>query len=162
MLQWGRGSRSAETRICGGLLAVTLCFNGAADRDPRRLEHTTHMVGRAPASMGPRIEIRGDVAAHQSRTTRCRASMGPRIEIRGDDLRRILAYRPVQASMGPRIEIRGDLRHVCSDGRYPKRASMGPRIEIRGDLLWERDWKLGQPASMGPRIEIRGDARRWT
>src|SRR3990172_8912217 len=61
VLQWGRGSSSAETRLPGDVGAV-----------------------RHAASMGPRIFIRGNMVRMSDSFVLPIASMGPRIFIRGN------------------------------------------------------------------------------
>ena len=85
MLQWGRGSSSAETSSHRSRTRRRAGFNGAADLHPRKLRRAADPCALPwHASMGPRIFIRGNVGAAFLRGVQGRASMGPRIFIRGN------------------------------------------------------------------------------
>jgi len=91
MLQWGRVLKDAEIR--------------------RSVRVVLNPLG---ASMGPRLEGRGNPADHDRDRVHETASMGPRLEGRGNSV----FAGPVQsgrgASMGPRLEGRGNLLSVVT------------------------------------------------
>jgi len=109
LLQWGRGFSSAETPASDRARPVRWCFNGAADSHPRKRQERLPEARRGPpASMGPRILIRGNHRLDQSRMRVFEASMGPRILIRGNVKDEAVWGIGYTASMGPRILIRGN------------------------------------------------------
>ena len=165
-LQWGRGSRSAETQHTPRATAGRPRFNGAADRDPRR-----HRVGprgrpRNHASMGPRIEIRGDVEVTRIHSADDLASMGPRIEIRGDVYLCDVCYRWLLLQWG-RGSRSAETPFLAGTDRRAQPASMGPRIEIRGDLDGRRlvcrlsvlQWGRGSRSAETPRTQMTARSR---
>ena len=144
-LQWGRGSRAAETRWACHMRPAALRFNGAAAREPRKPDHWVKGVGRCMASMGPRLASRGNDRSRISSGEGRSASMGPRLASHGNDNGRRSDRVTLPASMGPRLASRGNARGVVICGPYPT-ASMGPRLASRGNcglLLEERPAGLG-------------------
>ena len=143
-LQWGRGSRAAETRWACHMRPAALRFNGAAAREPRKPDHWVKGVGRCMASMGPRLASRGNDygGVHWSTFPWLQWGRGSRAAETIDAGQR---RGGLQASMGPRLASRGNARGVVICGPYPT-ASMGPRLASRGNcglLLEERPAGLG-------------------
>jgi len=109
------------------------------------------------ASMGPRLEGRGNGAGRRSGTDGSGASMGPRLEGRGN------WPPPVSfCSRRPRLQ----WGRVLKDAEigYPDdpsdaglHASMGPRLEGRGNPRNQPAPAAAPIASMGPRLEGRGN-----
>jgi len=105
-LQWGRGFSSADTFPGRRALPRWSSFNGAADFHPRILVARTPNAVPSPASMGPRIFIRGYRVRSAGRSAppgfNGAADFHPRIRTRV-----VIQVAGRLASMGPRIFIRG-------------------------------------------------------
>jgi len=107
MLQWGRGSRAAETT--GSSMVPRSCagFNGAAAREPRKPGSDVRSRLRPKASMGPRLASRGNCDRSTRTMGRKRFNGAAAREPRKRDDPRS-AVRHERASMGPRLASRGN------------------------------------------------------
>jgi len=183
-LQWGRGSKAAErgVRSQSPARCPSAGFNGAAARKPRRAPPIkVNAVSVKEASMGPRLESRGEKALPQIQTALTKASMGPRLESRGEKKYVTPSKKINWASMGPRLESRGERRRESTlrrtiggfngaAARKPRRVGCRcPATCSCKKLQWGRGSKAAESfqflqvaawrdtASMGPRLESRGE-----
>jgi len=203
-LQWGRGCSAAERafsadslpackgfngaaavqprKVTQGLLCPVLRhrFNGAAAVQPRKDAQRPVILGRAHASMGPRLFSRGKPPPEPTPpyAPSC-ASMGPRLFSRGKAaVRRWAVERAVlqwgrgcsaAESQSPHtaslavFELqwgRGCSAAESSVVAYRRLwgilASMGPRLFSRGKVAIRAFVGAGGGASMGPRLFSRG------
>ncbi len=160
-LQWGRGCSSAESDVCVETfwsMSQLLQWGRGCSSAESRFDPDT--LAGCPASMGPRMFIRGNCCFPIPPTSRVSSFNGaadvhPRI-----GTRRGASTDERPASMGPRMFIRGierPERYRCRlDPGFNGAADVHPRKHaIRSiDPLWSLT------ASMGPRMFIRGNCRR--
>ena len=152
-LQWGRGFSSADTEGDAMRDETRLGFNGAADFHPRIPEAQWVLARQEPASMGPRIFIRGYPISSM------RLSKSGRFNGAADFHPRIQKMRKKTTLLGQLQWGRGfssaDTGPGMGPGANPQRfngaADFHPRIRLGGSTGQARHY-----ASMGPRIFIRG------
>ena len=105
---WARSTRCA--RQPGDSATTENCFNKAANRNSRKCRYEARRPqGRHPASIKPRIEIRGNWKAVASELNAPATSIKPRIEIRGNNCHARRRNGHAHTSIKPRIEIRGNM-----------------------------------------------------
>ena len=154
-LQWGRGCSSAESTMSRRADASVTGFNGAADVHPRNRMLDARPVAR-PASMGPRMFIRGIVLGRSCvDAVSLGASMGPRMFIRG------IAPQPRDADPSIRLQWgRGcssaeSSSTVCLERCRCSRFNGAADVHPRNRRVRSRH-RCWLSASMGPRMFIRG------
>jgi len=110
-------------------------FNGAAAGRPRRGggDATGGVVDQA--SIGPRLEGRGELGGGCGGRRHHAALKGPRLEGRGEACNHRRRNRRRVASMGPRLEGREERITRAFDSASGLNASMGPRLEGRGESI---------------------------
>ncbi len=137
------------------------------------------------ASMGPRLDSRGNGRTARASGAAFPASMGPRLDSRGNPRSSPYSGSGDGASMGPRLDSRGNRAACISELLRQMRLQWGRDLIVaetpasrscrttNGRLQWGRDLIVAETAllirtisdfdgaSMGPRLDSRGNLFRF-
>ena len=133
-LQWGRGSKAAEsTSRRQPFLMATLLQWGRGSKAAESSRQVVPSLETHTASMGPRLESRGEGVADDIYVPECWLQWGRGSKAAESAMHCVQKSDTAKASMGPRLESRGETSGHIESGRRIN-ASMGPRLESRGEL----------------------------
>ncbi len=148
-LQWGRDLIVAETSRLSTVNPGSEALQWGRDLIVAETCRVLVRPGEESyASMGPRLDSRGNSVRNAGMNSRKTASMGPRLDSRGNCPRRWRSCRWPRASMGPRLDSRGN-SVTRKPGEGLRIASMGPRLDSRGNMGGDGEFELRDQLQWG-------------